>query len=104
MPNAVLLISFSLAEGASAADFLLAAERLNDEYMSKQKGFISWKQLVDGGVWIDQLTWETMEDARRVLESDGSSDVAEKFYSFIDLASCKVQIFSVEKSYGKPSG
>lgn len=53
MPNAVLLISFSLAEGASAADFLLAAEMLNDEYMSKQKGFISWKQLVDGGVWID---------------------------------------------------
>lgn len=104
MSGAVLFISFNLIEGASVSDFLLAAERLNNEYMSKQKGFISWKQLVDDGTWVDLITWETMDDAKRVLESDGSGDSAEKFYSFIDLESCKVQIFSVEKSYGLPSG
>lgn len=99
MSNAVLFITFNLVEGASVPDFLLASEKLNDGYMSKQKGYISWKQLLDGEVWADLLTWETMEDAKRVLESDSPNALAEKFYSFLDMESCKVHLFSVEKSY-----
>ena len=48
MPNAVFYVSYKLKKGASVSEFLLAAEKLNNEYMSKQKGYISWKQLVDG--------------------------------------------------------
>ncbi|MDR0307433.1 MAG: hypothetical protein LBI42_11430 [Chitinispirillales bacterium] len=70
-----------------------------NEYMSKQKGYISWKQLVEDDMWVDLLTWETMDDAKRILESDHSNALAEKFYSFIDTESCKVHLFSVEKSY-----
>lgn len=99
MSNAVYFVSFNLKKGASIPDFLLAAEQLNDGYMSKQKGFISWKQLVDGDTWADFLTFETMEDAQKVSQPSGRNDLAEKFYSFIDLNSCKVHLFSVEKSY-----
>lgn len=48
MDNAIFYCSFKLNKGASVPDFLLAAEKLNNDYISKQKGFISWKQLVDG--------------------------------------------------------
>jgi len=99
MSNAVMFISFKLVTGASVPDFLLAAEKLNNEYMSKQKGYISWKQLVDGEMWVDLITWETMDDAKKILEPGSTSASAETFYSFIDMDSCKVQLFSVEKSY-----
>jgi len=53
MSNAVFYCSFKLKDGASVSDFLSAAEKLNNEYISKQKGYISWKQLVDGDTWAD---------------------------------------------------
>jgi len=45
MGNAVYFVSYKLIKGASVPDFLLAAEKLNHEYMSKQKSYISWQQL-----------------------------------------------------------
>jgi hypothetical protein len=99
MSNAIMFISYGLVKGASVPDFLLASETFNNEYMSKEKGYISWKQLSGGETWVDLLTWETMEDAQRVLEPSGTNDLAEKFYSFIDMDSCIVQLFTVERSY-----
>jgi hypothetical protein len=99
MPNAVFYVSFKLKKGASIPGFLLAAEKLNNEYMSKQKGYISWKQLNDGDTWADFLTFETMDDAKRVEESNSPNALAEEFYSFINLNSCKTQFFTVERSY-----
>ena len=99
MPNAVFFVSYKLKKGASVPDFLIASEKLNDGYMSKQKGYISWKQLVDGDTWVDFLTFETMADAKRVEESNSPNALAESFYSFINLNSCKTHFFSVERSY-----
>jgi hypothetical protein len=99
MSNAVFFVSFKLKKGASVPDFLLATERLNNEYMAKQKGYISWKQLVDGDTWADFITFETMDDAKKVAEPSNTNDLADKFYSFINLNSCKTHLFSVKKSY-----
>ncbi len=99
MSKAVYFVSYNLKKGASVPDFLLATETLNCEYMSKEKGYISWDQLLEGEMWVDLLTFETMEDAKRVSNPSGPNAWAEKFYSFINLNSCKVHLFSVEKSY-----
>ena len=99
MSNAVFFVSYKLKKGASVQDFLLASEKLNDGYMSTQKGYISWKQLVDGETWADFLTFETMADAKSVEEAGEPNELAEKFYSFINLNSCKTHFFSVERSY-----
>ena len=64
MANAVFFCSYNLKKGASVPEFLRASERLNTEYISKQKGYASWKQLVDGDLWVDLLAFETMEDAK----------------------------------------
>jgi len=101
MPNAVFFVSFKLKKGASVPDFLLAAEQLNNGYMSKQKGFISWDQLVDGDTWADFLTFETMEDVKKFeADSGNAGELAQKFYSFIDFNSIKQHYFSIERSYG----
>ena len=81
-------------------DFLLAAERLNNEYISKQKGFVSWQQLFDGKIWADVCTFNTMEDLINFKKASSKpGELAKKFYSFINLFSCKEHHFSVEKSY-----
>ena len=101
MSNAIYYVSFKLKKGASVSEFLLAAEKLNNEHISKQKGYISWKQLVDGDTWADMATFETMDDLKNFeAASRNPNEVALKFYSFINLNSCKTHRFLVEKSYG----
>ena len=100
MANAVFYCSFKLKKGASVPEFLLAAKKLNDEYISKQKGYISWKQLVDGDTWADFITFETMADVKKFeADSGNSGELAEKFYSFLNCNSCKVNYFTIERSY-----
>ena len=60
MPNAVWFISYKLIKEASIADFLIASEKCHKEVLSKKKGFISWKVLVNGDTWVDLCTWETI--------------------------------------------
>ena len=99
MNEVVMLINFKLKKGASVEDFLSISKKLNDEYMSKQKGYISWNQLNDDDIWIDMLTFETMEDAKAVEKNPNPTALALKFYSYINCNSCKVQYFNIERSY-----
>jgi hypothetical protein len=102
MSNAVFYCSFKLKKNASTADFLQAAQALNDGYISKQKGYVSWQQMNDGDTWADLLTFETMEDVKAFeANSANAGQLAEVFYSFIHLASCKVHYFAVERRYSK---
>lgn len=100
MPNVVFFNSYKLKKGASVPDFLLAVEKLNDEYISKQKGYISFKLLVDDETWADSTTFETMDDAKSFAGACEPNEFAEKFYSFLNLNSCKSNFFCVEKDYG----
>ena len=100
MSNAVFFCSFKLKKGVSVPDFLLASEELNNHYISKQKGYISWKQLVDGETWTDFITFETMDDLNKFeAMSANPNELAGNFFSFINLDSCKVHRFTVERSY-----
>jgi hypothetical protein len=100
MQNAVWFISYKLVDGASVPDFLQAQEKCNNEVLSKQPGFISWKVLVDGDTWVDLVTWETKENAINAENNDGDvNPVAQKFYSFIDPNTLHMQCFTVERIY-----
>ena len=102
MSNAVYYVSYKLKKEASIPDFLAAAEALNNEFISKQRGYISWKQLTDGDTWVDMITFETMDDLKNFKTvSRNPSELAKKFYSFMNLSPsvCKVHAFSVERSY-----
>jgi len=100
--NAIYYVSYKLKKDASVPDFLLAAQKLNDEFISKQKGYVSWKQLVSGDTWADMITFETMDDLENFKEvSKDPSETAQHFYSFINFMAkgSKLHIFSVERDY-----
>ncbi len=99
MSKAIFYVSFKLKKSTDVNEFLEAAKKLNDEFMSKQKGYISWQQVVDGDTWADIITFETMEDAKRVANPTESNEIANKFYSYLNLNSCKAQLYSIERSY-----
>lgn len=102
MLSAVFYCSFKLKKGVDVEEFLKAAEKLNNEYISKQKGYISWKQMVDGDTWADSIAFETLEDVKKFEADAGNSgELAKNFYSFINLNSCKVNYFSIKRNYQK---
>lgn len=100
MSKAVFYCSFKLKKDASIPEYLLAAEKLNNEYISKQPGYISWKQLVDGDTWADFITFETMDDVKKFeADSGNAGELAKTFYSFINLSTCKVHYYNIERNY-----
>jgi len=101
MSNVVFFNTYKLKEGVSVPDFLLAAEKLINEYVSKQKGYVSFQLLAEGDTWADSITFEAMDNLNAFLESseNNRNELAEKFYSFLNFDSCKSYIYSVEKSY-----
>jgi len=102
MAAAIYSVSYKLKKSASVPDFLAAAKKLNDEYISKQKGYVSWKQCVDKEkeTWADFATFETMEDAQNFLEgSKNPNEVALAFYAFLNMPSCRSNLYSVEKMH-----
>jgi len=102
MSNAVHLNVYKLKKGASVPDFLLAVEKLNNEEISKKKGFISSTLMVDGDTWIDTVTFETMEDLKNFEEASRQpSEAASHFYSFINFTAKgnKHHKLSVEKKF-----
>ncbi|MCL2427351.1 MAG: antibiotic biosynthesis monooxygenase [Oscillospiraceae bacterium] len=92
MSKAVFFNLYKLKKGASIPDFLLAVEKLT-EHTSKEKGCISFNLFVDGETWADMSTWETMDDAKNFANSGGPKDLADKFYSFININSCRSHFF-----------
>ena len=99
MSNAIWFITFKLVEGASVADFLAASEKVHNEVISKQKGYISWKVLVDGDTWADLVTWETIEDAKNAETAGESNPLSHEFFSFMNESSINSRMFSVERNY-----
>jgi len=99
MQNAIWFISYQLNKGASVEDFLAASKKCNDEVLSQQKGFISWDVLRDGDIWVDLVKWETAEDAKNGETAGADHPASHAFYSFINMDTCQLQLYSIEKSH-----
>jgi len=93
---------YKLKKSASVPDFLVAFENLVKDYISTQKGFVSAEIGVDGEFWGDSVVFETMDDLKSFLAASAKpNDLALAFYAFLNLNSCKTNVFSIEKQYAK---
>ena len=97
MSNIVFHNSYKLKKGVSVSEFLVAVESVNNEYISKQAGYISFKLLVDGEIWADSTAFETMEDAKSFAEAcepnEFADEFAEKFYSLFEKIVVRATFF-----------
>ena len=100
MAKAVYYVSFKLKKGSSITNFLQASEKLNNEFISKQPGYVSWQQLNDDKTWIDLITFETIDDLNNFKKVSSSPNaLAKEFYAYINPLSCKVRTYLIEKEY-----
>ncbi len=68
----------------SEADFLLAHEKFNREFMSKQRGYVSHKLIRDGDKWFDIAVWDSIESKEKAFADIYKYDGIEEYMSFID--------------------
>ena len=97
MSNAVEFVSFNLRKGKPVSEFLLVSDKFNREFLSRQKGYISRKLLVDDKKWADYVLWETVEDVQNAYIAANEDAVACEYVSF--MIGISGRIYSIEKTY-----
>ena len=93
-----MIISFKLGDGVTAEDFLAASDQIQENYISRCKGFISRQIMLIEGVWTDWVIWETMADAENAMHRSMENDYAGKFFSLIGEV-VEQQLYPLERSY-----
>jgi phenylalanine-4-hydroxylase len=101
MDNVVELVSFYLKEGITQADFLCVHEKFHNEFISKQKGYISHKLIVKDNTWSELVVWETMEDVQSAFKAIYENAAAAEYMALIDDAGTDddIPLFNVVKDY-----
>lgn len=98
-PNIISFHSYKLNKGVSEADFLLAAEKMNNEFISKQKGWISSKNLCDGKTWADFVIFETQEDLDNFVKACEAYEATKDGFDLMNTSDLRSHTFSVEMNH-----
>ena len=97
--NVAAFHSYKLKEGTFHSDFLLATEKLNNEFASKQSGRLSSMKLLDGETWADFIIFKSMDDMKAFAESARQNELVKTAQSFMDFNTMKSHVFSIERSF-----
>ena len=96
--HAVIISIFKLKQGVSVDDFMVASDKLNKEFLKKQKGYISRQLLSDGETWTDLLAIKSKELAEKIVGTAEAGGTA--FDGYISLIDCdKDYVLTVQKCY-----
>ena len=101
MPHILEMPCFKLKNGVTEAEFLSAHQKLNREFMSKQKGYISHKLIRDGEKWFDIAVWDSIESKEKAFADIYKYDSIEEYMAFIDQDGTDddIPLYTVVKTY-----
>lgn len=99
---------FTLAEGVDEATFLAAADALQADFLSQQKGFIQ-RDLVSatGNEWADIIYWENRESVEHAMQEAPDNPAALRYFQLMANtgradASGQMLLMNIVKSYSQP--
>jgi hypothetical protein len=93
-----MIISFKLKDGVSPEDFLAASDKIQENYLSKCKGFMNRQLMLIDGIWTDWLIWETLPDAENAMGKSKENESAKVFASLIGEV-IEQRLYPLERSY-----
>ena len=93
-----MIISFKLKDGVQKDDFLTASDEIQENYLSKCKGFITRQLMSIDGVWTDWVIWETLPDAENSMKKCVDNESAERFAALIDEV-MEEGLYTIERNY-----
>ena len=99
MSKTAWIFSYKLKKGIKEEKFIALTQKLNDEIISKAKGYISWEQYLQKDTWTDFVLWETEEDAHNATTIGKGKEVTNDFYACIQMNTCKALISKLIKRY-----
>ena len=100
MDKAVFSNVYKLKKGTNTEEFVQAYEKLIQEHIAKQAVFVSSKIMSDGDVWSDVVVFESMGALKQFEENSVQpNELALKFYSYLNINSCRTNRFTVEKTF-----
>lgn len=75
---------FTVKDGVDDAQLIAASEALQNEFLSKQSGFIR-RELLKGenGQWVDLAVWESREHAERAVQNAAESPVCFRYFQLM---------------------
>lgn len=75
---------FEVADGVSEETLLQASERVHNEFLVKQKGFIKRELLKgDNDLWVDVVYWASKEDAQLAIEDAANSQACGGYFELM---------------------
>lgn len=94
---------FTLAEGVDETTLLAAADALQKEFLSWQKGFIKRDLVrVADGKWADVIYWESRESVEQAMQTAPENPAALRYFQLmVDMGEADVAntLMSVARSY-----
>ena len=101
MPYAVEFATFYLKKTVSQAEFMAASDILNSGFLKKQKGYVSRKLLINGGMYCDYVLWETLDDAKTAVKNSQNDPIALGYMSklIFNKKGCSFRHYLTEKEY-----
>lgn len=99
MAKSIWFISYKLVKGTAVEEFLAVSQKVHEEVLSQQKGFVSWRVLQNGDTWVDEVVWESQEDAEKGETAGQDNPSAQAFYSMIEMESCQNTCYALVKEY-----
>ena len=101
MPNSIEFVAFKLKKGVSAEEFRLVSDKFNDEFLAKQKGYISRKLLTKDDMWADLVVWETEDDFQNAMKASKEDAAAREYLSQLNLSAkgSFFHLFAVDREY-----
>ncbi len=92
-------VYFNLVEGVSEELFLEVSKKFNDEFVSKQEGYIRRELLNLENKWLDTVVWENSNVADEVAKVMHKSEIAMEFMAFIDVSTIDFKRFNMIEAY-----
>lgn len=81
-----VLAPIKLAKGKSETDLIKASDKFQDEFVSKQPGFIRRELIRKGdGEYLDIIQFRSKEDAEKIIEKEKKSPACHAFFAVMDM-------------------
>ena len=94
------ITTFQLNEGVEEVSFLQSVEKMQSEFLSRQKGFMS-RSLTKSqdNIWRDIVLWTDKKSMEETAEKAMKSKAAAPFMGFIDFNSMKMEAVFIKAHY-----
>ncbi len=91
---------FELKEGISQSQLIAASSTLQEEFLSKQQGFVKRELIhIEGRSYADIVHWESQESANAAMANAMESPVCMSYFELMKVPDEGVNHFEIISSY-----